>query len=134
MGIHLKQYATTLIIWASLIIGELHTLWENSKVSENWIITKYVPMPVQWNVKYVTDEIWFIMMGVAIYLFIPNRINRTTVKSYTLFCAWDLVMYFYNYKQAGYEAIYTYLLIAWIIIYNRNGNSTSNRQGNLITA
>lgn len=127
----MRKYATTLIIWASLIIGELHTLWENSTKEANWIWTKNVQMPIQWNVKYAADEVWFILMAVAILLYVPNRINRTTVLAYLTFCILDLVMYFYNYKQEGYEAIYTYLLIAWILIY-RHGNSTTNRQRDII--
>lgn len=123
----MKTYATTLILWASLLINEAHALFEDSaKIFHN--------MPLQWYVWFACNSIWGLLMGLAFWLYVPNRINRTTVKAYTLFCAWDLVMYFYNYKQAGYEAIYTYLLIAWIIIYNRNGNNTSNRKGNLITA
>ncbi len=127
----MKNYATTLIIWLSLLNNELHTLWEHSSKT---IIVNGSAMSVQWYVWFACNSIWGLLMGLAFWLYVPNRINRTTVKAYTLFCAWDLVMYFYNYKQAGYEAIYTYLLIAWIIIYNRNGNSTSNRQGNLIAA
>lgn len=122
----MRNYATTLIIWASLIIGELHTLWENSKQTANWIISKRVEMPVQWNVKYATDEIWFVLMGFAIYLYLPNRINRATVKAYIAFCFLDMLMYFYNYKQQGYEAVYTFLLITWVLIYNYG---TTNRQG-----
>jgi len=127
----MRKYATTLIIWASLLNNELHTLWEGSSKT---IIVNGSAMPLQWYVWFACNSIWGLLMGLAFWLYVPNRINSTTVKAYTLFCAWDLVMYFYNYKQEGYEAIYTYLLIAWIIIYNRHGNSTSNRQGNLIAA
>jgi len=126
----MKRYATTLIIWGSLLLSELHTLWEESTASANWILTKNIVMPLQWNVKYVTDEVWFVLIGLSIYYYQPNRINTTTVKAYVGFCIFDLLMYFYNYKQEGYGWGYTLLLISWIIIYNRYGrNTTSKRQG-----
>lgn len=84
-------------------------------------------MPVQWNVKYATDELWFILMAAAILLYVPNRTNKATVKAFLIYCSLDLVMYFYNYKQEGYGAIYTILLISWILIYN-NGQR-KHRQG-----
>lgn len=121
----IRQYKTTLIIWASLLISELHSFWENSTEKANWILKENVVMSVQWNIKNLTDEVWFIMMALAILVYEKNRINRTTVLAYTAFCCIDMIMYFYNYKQAGYEAIYTFLLIAWILIYNHGGRSTT---------
>lgn len=114
-----------------MLIGELHTFWENSTEKANWILTREVVMPIQWNVKYATDEVWFVLMAFALYLFRPNRINRTTALAYGVFCMADMFMYFYNYKQEGYGAVYTLLLITWIIIYNydtRRGGSTAKRQ------
>lgn len=75
-------------------------------------------MPLNWNVKYLTDEVLFIMMGFAVLYYVPNRTNRTSVISYIVFCVIDLLMYFINYKTDGYGFIYTALLITWILIYN----------------
>lgn len=130
----IRQYATTLIVWASLLVGELHTFWENGTAKVNWILTKEVVMPIQWNVKYAADELWFILMAFAIYLFKDNRINRTTALSYAVFCMADMFMYFYNYKQEGYGAMYTLLLITWIIIYNHGSSRSANRQGVITSA
>jgi hypothetical protein len=126
-----RQYYTTLLIWFSLLTSEVHTIWEGSKVNANWILTKNVPMNLQWNIKYLTDEIWFVLLAASIYYYVPNKINRTTAKAYFCFCVVDLCMYFYNFKQEGYDSIYTFLLIAWIIIYNYGGN---NRKGVITTA
>ncbi len=128
----MKKYRTTLLIWASLLVSELHSLWENCKVNQNWIFKERVVMSVQWNVKNVTDEIWFIMMALAILVYEKNRINRTTVLAYTAFCIIDMFMYFYNYKREGYGAVYTFLLIAWILIYN-HGRSKRPANGQRIT-
>jgi hypothetical protein len=129
----IKQYYTTLIIWFSLLVNELHTLWEGSAAKSNWIWKANVVMPDQWNVKYATDELWFILMALAILFYKPNRINKASVLAFLFFCVADMFMYFYNYKQAGYEAIYTFLLIAWITIYNYNGKRirTTDRQGTI---
>lgn len=124
----MKKYRTTLLIWASLLIGELHSLWEKCTTNQNWILTKKVVMPIEWNVKYVSDEVWFIMMALAILFYEKNRINRTTVLAYTAFCIIDMFMYFYNYKREGYGAVYTFLLIAWILIYNYGSERSANRQ------
>ncbi len=75
-------------------------------------------MQMQWNVKYATDEVWFILMALAILNYQPNRINRTTVITYTVYCILDLFYYFYNYKQEGYGWVYTAVLATWILIYN----------------
>lgn len=112
----MKKYATSLILWASLLISELHTLFGSQLT--NWILAKRVDMPLNWNIKYATDELWFVMMGFAILFYTPNRINRASVISYIVFCIIDLLMYFVNYKTEGYGAIYTALLITWIIVYN----------------
>ncbi len=125
----MRKYTTTIIIWASLLIGELHTLWEKCTINQNWIISRKVMMPVQWNIKYATDELWFVLMGLAILWYQDNRINKTTVLAYIAFCIVDFLMYFWNYKQTGYGAIYTFLLIAWILIYNYGSKRSANRQG-----
>lgn len=126
----IKQYYTTVIIWLSLLVNELHTLWENSSKVENWILETNVPMLLQWNVKYATDEIWFILMALAILCYKPNRINKATVKAFLCFCVVDMMMYFYNFKQEGYQGIYTFLLIAWILFYNYGKRiRTTDRQG-----
>ena len=117
---------TTIIIWVSLLVGELHTLWEGTTEQANWILTRSVPMSVQWNVKYATDEVWFILMALAILNYQPNRINRTTVITYTVYCILDLFYYFYNYKQEGYGWVYTVVLVTWILIYN---NGRRYKQG-----
>jgi len=127
----MRRYATTLIIWVSLIIGELHTLWRYNTEVVNWTITKKVEIPLNWAVKWETDELWFILMGLAILYYIPNRINRATVLSFLIFCVGDWFLYHWDYKsQETYGWLYTILLISWILIYNyeRCSNATK-RQG-----
>lgn len=132
----MKKYAVTILLWISLLYSEIHTLFEGEPVKyENWIIAEYVPMPLQQNVKIATDEGWFIFIFAIMYVALVggqnNRINRTTVKAFIWFCVMDAILYFYNYKGEFYGFNYTFLMIVWILIYNRDGKRirTTNRQG-----
>lgn len=126
----MKQYLTTILLWASLIVGEIHTFWEDSTASANWILIKDVTMPVQWNVKFVGDEISGILIALAILFYQRNRINATAAKVFVIFYVTDFLLFFYSYKQEGYEWVYLIIMISWILIYNRNGkrNRTTERQ------
>lgn len=130
MGV--KAYKTTLLIWATLIVGEIHTLWENSTKTANWIISENVPMTMQWNFKMACDELNGVLIALAFYCYERNRINLTSIKVFVLYYIADFLMYFYNYKQKPlYGWVYLMILISWILIYNNHGRGsrTKNRQG-----
>ena len=123
----MKQYSTTILLWAALLVGEVHTLWENSTKEENWIIAANVKMPVQWNVKFAGEELIGVLVALAMVLYRPNRINYTATRVFLLYYIADFLLYFYNYKREGYGWIYTFTLIAWILIYN-HGKRPKDRQ------
>lgn len=129
----LREYATSLLIWASLLIGEVHTFWEGTTKQVSFTISKYTPMNTQWAVKYITDEVWFLIIGVAILMYRNNRINRTSALAYLAFCGFDVVLFFYDFKQNGelYQWNYLVLLVSWILIYNNGtiSSRTTERQG-----
>jgi hypothetical protein len=113
------RYATTLLIWASLIVNEVHTFFENINKEASWILTKDVPMLIQWNVKFIGDEVSGLLIALALLLYKKNRINETTVKVFVAYWVIDLVLYFYDYKQPdSYKWVYLVILILWILIYN----------------
>jgi len=116
------KYATTIILWLSLIVTEIHSLVENTVATFNG-------MTLQWYLWLSGNEAAAVFIAAALYFYKENKINRTSVKAYFLFCITDMVMFFVNYKQDGYEAIYTLLLIFWILIYNHGSGRTTNRQG-----
>jgi len=94
-------------------------------------------MTLQWNFKYAADQLYYILMGFAILFYKPNRINKTSVMTYVLYCIADMVSYFINYKtsEAFYKVEYLLLIIVWILIYKRNGSSrTTNGQGIVVAA
>ena len=114
----MRKYATSYILALTIMLGELHTFWEKGEQHvENWIVEEYRPMTVQWNVKYAIDELNPILYFVAMFLFVPNRVNKTTVLSFILFASVDTLSYFYNYKTYGYGWMYFLLVICWLIVY-----------------
>jgi uncharacterized membrane protein YozB (DUF420 family) len=118
-----KEFLSTLFIWASLIVGEIHTLFENMTLKANWILTKSVVMPVQWNVKFAGEELQGILYALAFIFWEKTRINKTTAWAFLIYYVVDCIFYFYNYKQreGGYAVIYLIILISWILIYNNYG-------------
>lgn len=131
----MRAIATTILLWLTLIVGELHTLWENSSVNANWIISDYIPMTMQWNVKLLGDEVILVLLALAILMWKDNRINRTAVRVYLIYAILDFALYFYNYKQKGiYEWVYLMVIISWVLIYNHYGkrSRTTNGQGTII--
>jgi len=113
-----KKYLTTALLWASLLLSEFHTFWEKaSQEPVNWIISRNVPMSVQWNVKMVSDQLWYILVFVAMLFYVPNRINRSSVLAMIVFSVADTGMYFYNYKTYDYIFVYPFLFTVWILIY-----------------
>ena len=77
----MRNYATTILIWLSFIVGEFHTLFEREKYYSNWIIADYVPMPIQWNVKYAMMELWNVLIFGAIVFWKDNRTNKASAKA-----------------------------------------------------
>lgn len=125
------RYKTTILIWASLIVNEAHTFFENVTKEANWILTKKVPMLIQWNVKFVGEEVSGLLIALALLLYSKNKINDTTVKVFVLYWVMDLILYFYDYKgRDSYKWVYLVILISWILIYNHGSKRirTTNRQ------
>lgn len=129
------RYKTTILIWASLLVNEAHTLFEKSKEVQNWILFKYRPMSIDWNLRYLADEISPLLVALALLVYQKNRINDTTVKFLVAYGIVDLVLYFINYKDKEvYRYVYLFLIISWIIIYKygTKRSRSANRQGTII--
>lgn len=119
------RYISSILIWVSLLVNEAHTLFEKSgNINFHGVV-----MPLQWAVWFISNSVWGIIMAAAILLYQKNRTNEASVKAYVIFCTIDLIMLLVNYKQSGYEAIYTALLISWLLIYNYG---TKDRKGDII--
>lgn len=115
------KYLTTYLLAATILIGELHTFWERSSLQvSNWIIFRYVPMSLQWNIKFAADELNPILYFIAFLLYgkYPNRVNKTTVKTFIWFCTIDAGLYFLNWKTFSYGYMYVALIIIWFVTYH----------------
>lgn len=114
----MKQYLTTILLTASVLIGEVHTFWEKLPVKQqNWILTIDRTMAVQWNVKFVSLQVNYILIAVALMYYHKNRLNVTAAAVFVLFQVADFLLYFYNYKTAGYGFIYIGLAAFGFIHY-----------------
>ncbi len=116
----MKPYLTTLILAATLLIGEIHTFWERGiQVKQNWIITRYEPMTIQWNVKFVGEELNWLLFTIAMLFYgrYPNRVNRITVGIFIATATLDIVLYFWNFKTVNYHYVYFGMAAAWAILY-----------------
>lgn len=130
----MRRYATSLILWASLLVNEAHSLFSTTGLlkmyADKQIIVTGGSVTVQWYVWLIGNSLWGIMIAAAILFYRENKINRTSIKAYLLFCLIDFAMLFINFKQHDYEAIYTFLMIGWVLIYNHG--TRTNRQRNII--
>lgn len=113
----MRKYATTILIMASMLLAELHTFWPSGGEPENWIWRNYIPMSVRWNVKYLSNEMWPILIFVSLLLYKKNKINYTTILAGLVWCILDVMMYLYNYKTTGYWKVYFWIVPIWIIMY-----------------
>lgn len=115
----MKKYATTWILILSIVIAESHSYLpaEYAIRTENWILTVDVPMQVQWNVKFLSDEITAILYFVAMLFYNGNKVNKTTVITFIILCVVDLFMYVHNYKTLHYGSVYVWALGVWVLIF-----------------
>lgn len=127
--IDLGSIKFSILIWISLLVGEAHTLLEYTTEKTNWILNDYVPMTIQWNMKYGAGEFQNIIVALAVVFYKDTKFNRTTAKAFVFYYILDLLFYFYNYKRDGYGWTYTLTLIAWILIYNHGNRRISTTDG-----
>jgi hypothetical protein len=115
----MRKYATTWLLIISIVIAESHSYIPEkyATVKYNWIRTVDRTMELQWNVKYVSDQVNFILYFLAMLFFIKNRVNKTTVLTFITLSIVDLGMYFHNYKTLHYGSVYIWTLGFWVLIF-----------------
>lgn len=116
----MRAYSTTILLTATILIGELHTFWEGNTTVQNWIVNAYRPMTIQWNVKFLSQEVCIFAYFLAWILYHPNRVNRTTVLAFAWLSVFNIFLYLYNYKLGGFGAIYFWYAAFWILSYKGN--------------
>ncbi len=117
----MRKYAATWLLVLSIFIAESHSYaGKYAMLKQNWIWAIDRTMELQWNLKYLADQINAIIYFFAMYFYIPNKVNRTTVISFIILCFVDLAMWFHNYKTLYYGSIYLWLSLFWVIIFYIN--------------
>jgi hypothetical protein len=117
-----RKYLTTLFIALSFLVSEAHTFWHNTRDVQNWIICRYVPMELHWNIKYAGDQVVWILIAAALLTYIPNRVNKTSARIFLIWTIIDTLLYFINYKQGPYGLAYFGLAGLWLVLYYRKPN------------
>lgn len=117
----MKRYATTIILIISIVIAEAHSFVpdEYATKKQNWIYSIDRTMEIQWNVKFLGDQINLILYSLALFFYNRNKVNRTTVVAFICFSVIELGMYFHNYKTLNYGSVYVWTLVIWLLVYNQ---------------
>lgn len=122
---NMKKYATTWLLILSIIIAESHSYISEipylpkdfATRKENWILTVDRTMEIQWNVKYLSNEINAILFFIAMLFYNKRWGNKTTVITFIALCFIDLGMYFHNYKTLHYGSVYVWTAAIWILVF-----------------
>lgn len=112
---------TTCILILSIVVAESHTYIPPQYVAikQNWIYSIDRTMEIQWNVKYLSDQVNMILYFLAMFFYNGNRINKTTVVTFIYLSIIELGMYFHNYKTLHYGSVYVWTLGIWFVLYNQ---------------
>lgn len=114
----MRKYLTTILLILSIFIAESHSyLGRYSAVKQNWILALDRTMELSWNVKLLSDQINAVIYFFAMYFYIPNKVNKTTVTAFIILCFIDMAMYFHNYKTLNYGSVYVWVVITWVCIF-----------------
>ena len=119
----MKKYLTTILMASTLLIGEVHTFWEKKpEVKENWIVNRYEPMSIQWNVKMAGEELILLMYFIAAWFLslYPNHTNKTTVKVFIFAQLADIALYFWNFKTYNYHILYICMVLLWVWLLRKS--------------
>jgi L-lactate permease len=108
----------TWILLVTIFIAESHSYAGRfSTVKQNWILTIDRTMEIQWNLKYLADEINAILYFFSFYFYRKNSINKATLITFIIFCLIDAVMYVHNFKTLFYGSVYVWLGGIWVIVF-----------------
>ena len=114
----MRQYATTFVFALIMFLSGLHTFFPDTVESvQAWQYYHKQPMTLAWNIRYLSDQVIWILYPLCALFWVNNRINRTTAKCFFLFAVMDAGMYFYNYKTTDYGLVYFWYIGFWLFIH-----------------
>jgi len=112
------------LLCLTYFVGEAHTFWQNDTTVQNWILFAYKPMTVQWNVKYLSEEIINVMVVVAFSMMLKNGWNKyygVTATIYLTYRLLDVVFYFATFKTYNYYWIFLIISLFEVYLWYKNG-------------
>lgn len=115
----IKEVLTSLILFATIFVGELHNFWAGNETVQNWILFRPTPMPIEWNVKYLIQEVLPIMYFLAWIFYKDNPVNNAVIKSFLFLSVIDLAVYLVNFKTGEFGSIYFWFIAFFLLTLKR---------------
>lgn len=115
---------TSVTLWLTAMIGELHSMFPDGPDTYNWIMRNNVPMTLNWNVWFVGINTQILLLFIAIRYWRKNKHNVLTVRVFTYFAFVDYFLYFYNWKTVDYGYIYLWMIGAYFLMFYWNNITT----------
>lgn len=112
----MRTYATTYVFALILLLSGLWSFFPDAG-SYNWVIHKYRPMSLAWNVRYACDQLIWVLYPIAVLCWKSNRVNTVTAKCFILLAVADAMFYFWNYKTTDYGIVYFWYMGLWVLLY-----------------
>lgn len=127
-----------ILLALTYLIDQAYTFFDNDRYnslgSVSWILDGSHAMPVSWNVKYLSDNVTWVVAVLALYMIslYPTKYNRLAAMLYLLYRFLDIIFYFYNFKTERYWFMFIILGTVMAIVYlkrnaKRNEKATNAR-------
>lgn len=121
----MRKVLPIILLSLTYFVGQAYELYDNAKYDAlgkvSWMYDNSHPMLISWNVKYLSENIIWVMVVVAFLLIIkyPTKLNKLAALEYLLYRILDIVFYLYNFKTQRYWYLFFILGIVMAIIYLR---------------
>lgn len=122
----LKKLLPIILLASTYLIGQSYEFFDNayydSKGAVSWIWDGSHPMLISWNIKYLSENLLWVVVCISFYLVAlnPSRINKLAALEYLLYRIIDILSYFWNFKTTHYWYVFIILGTIMAVIYLKN--------------
>lgn len=130
--IKLRDLKPLLLLALTYVTGQAYLFFSHVKLVQNWILCQYKPMLVEWNVKFLSEEVNRIIEAIAFRWMVKKILKwadnkgiraserfvfiRFALVEYLWYRVLDLCAYFYDFKTQRYW--YVFAILTLIMAYN----------------
>lgn len=117
------KYLPTYLMCLMYAAGELWRL--GSLRVSNWFIAYYWPLTEEWNIKYASGELQWLIVSLMVFTYPSRRYkaNSVSIMVFIFWCCVNVWLHFYNFKTQNYEYVYLWLSLAWVLLYFWKGKT-----------